>query len=94
MYKQGKLYFFAATGYLYSLIIVDLYRKLVGTNVESIRNLVYIFFFFLLLIDMYKTKHLKTMLFILVITLIIFSFSTLLNPGYTEVYSYSIILFL
>lgn len=44
MYKQGKLYAFAATGFLYSLIVVDLYRKLVGTNVESIRNVVYIFF--------------------------------------------------
>ena len=54
MYKQGKLYAFAATGFLYSLIVVDLYRKLVGTNVESIRNVVYIFFFALLLWDMYK----------------------------------------
>jgi len=94
MYKQGKLYSFAATGYLYSLIIVDLCRKLTGSNVDSIRNLVYIFFFVLLLLDMYKSKHLKPMLSIAILTLIIFGFSMLLNPGYSEIYSSSVILFI
>lgn len=27
MYKQGKLYAFAATGFLYSLIVVDLFTE-------------------------------------------------------------------
>ena len=94
MYKQGKLYAFAATGFLYSLIVVDLYRKLVGTNVESIRNVVYIFFFALLLWDMYKSKHLKTMLTIVGVMLGLFIFSILLNPGYSEVYTSSVVLFI
>lgn len=47
MYKQGKFYAIGATGFLYSLIIVDLYRKLEGSNVEIVRNVVYVFFFWL-----------------------------------------------
>lgn len=94
MYKQGKLYTFAATGYLYSLIIVDLYRKLVGTNVESIRNMVYIFFFALLLVDMYRSKHMKHMMMIGVVTMFVFALSILINPGYSQVYSSAIFLFI
>lgn len=93
MYKQGKFYAFAATGYLYSLIIVDLYRKLNGVNVENIRNIVYIFFFALLLIDMVKTRHLKPMLTIAAVTMSLFGFSIIINPGYSSVYSASIMLF-
>lgn len=93
MYKQGKFYAFAATGYLYSLIIVDLYRKLNGVNVENIRNIVYIFFFALLLIDMVKARHLKPMLTIAAVTMLLFGFSIIINPGYSSVYSASIMLF-
>ena len=93
MYKQGAFYTFAATGYLYSLIIVDTYRKLVGTNVESIRNFVYIFFFALLMVDMYRSKHLPKMLTICGVTMFLFEFSILLNPGHSAVYSSSIMLF-
>lgn len=94
MHKQGIFYTFGATGYLYSLIIVDLYRKLVGTNVESIRNFVYIFFFALLVVDMYKSKHLRPMLVICFVTLLLFAFSIMLNPGYQAVYTTSITLFI
>lgn len=94
MYKQGKIYTLAATGYLYSLIIVDLYRKLAGTNVESIRNMVYIFFFALLLVDMYRTKRLKHMLSIGTVTMFVFVLSILINPGYSQVYTSAIILFI
>lgn len=94
MYKQGKFYTLTATGFLYSLIIVDLYRKFEGANVDSLRNIVYISSFALLLIDMYKSKHLKTMFSIAVVTLMIFGLSILLNPGYSEVYSSSIMLFI
>lgn len=93
MYKQGKFYAFAATGYLYSLIIVDLYRKLSDANVEGIRNIIYIFFFALLLIDMVKTRHLKPMLTIAAVTMLLFGFSIIINPGYSSVYSASIMLF-
>lgn len=93
MYRQGKLYAFSATGFLYSLIIVDLYRKLVGTNVESIRNMVYMFFFTLLLIDMYKTKKLGKMLALCGVVLLLFGISIVLNPGYSAVYTASIFLF-
>lgn len=94
MYKQGKLFAFAATGYLYATILVDLYRKLVGINVESIRNIVYIFFFVLLVYDMIKTRRLLPMLAILFIILCLYGFSILINPGYPEVYSSAIILFI
>ena len=93
MYRQGVFYTLAATGYLYSLIIVDTYRKLVGTNVESIRNFVYIFFFALLMVDMYRSKHLPKMLTICGVTMFLFEFSILLNPGHSAVYSSSIMLF-
>ena len=94
MYRQGIFYTLGATGFLYSLIIVDTYRKLVGTNVETIRNLVYVFFFALLIVDMYRSKRLRKMLTICGVTLILFEFSILLNPGYSAVYSSSIMLFI
>lgn len=94
MYKQGKLFAFAATGYLYATILVDLYRKLVGINVESIRNIIYIFFFVLLVYDMIKTRRLLPMFAILFVILCLYGFSILINPGYPEVYSSAIILFI
>ena len=94
MYRQGIFYTLGATGFLYSLIIVDTYRKLVGTNVETIRNLVYVFFFALLIVDMYRSKRLRKILTICGVTLILFEFSILLNPGYSAVYSSSIMLFI
>lgn len=93
MYKQGKFYAFAATGFLYATIIVDLYRKLVSTDVETIRNMVYVFFFILLVYDMIRTKKLQSMLIILLVSLAIFGFSMLINPGYSAVYSSAIMLF-
>lgn len=93
MYKQGKSYAFAATGFLYSVIIVDLYRKLNGVNVEGIRNLVYIFFFALLLIDMYKSRNLKPMLAIGGVVMLLFLFSIIINPGNSAVYIPSIFMF-
>lgn len=93
MYKQGKFYAFSATGFLYATIVVDLYRKLVGVNVEGIRNIIYIFFFALLLIDMYKSRHLKPMSVIGIVMMALFGFSIALNPGYPEVYKSSIIFF-
>lgn len=93
MHKQGKFYAFAATGFLYSTIIVDLYRKLVGVDVESIRNIVYVFFFGLLLIDMFKTKRFQPMLILGVVISVLFVFSIALNPGYPGVYISSISLF-
>lgn len=93
MYKQGKLYAFAATGFLYAVIIVDLYRKLSGYNVEGLRNIVYIFFFGLLLIDMCRSKRLKPMIAIAAVTMALFGISILINPGYPEVYKNSIFMF-
>lgn len=94
MYKQGKLYAFAATGYLYATILVDLYRKLAGTNVELIRNIVYIFFFVLLVYDMIRTGKFRHMFAILFVSLCLYGFSILINPGYPEVYTSAIILFI
>lgn len=93
MYKQGKLYAFAATGFLYATILVDLYRKLVRVNVESIRNVVYIFFFVLLLYDMIKTRKIDRMLVILLVSLCLYGFSVVINPGYSNLYIASIIFF-
>lgn len=94
MYKQGKLYAFAATGFLYATIIVDLYRKLIGGNTESVRNMVYIFFFVLLVYDMIKTRRIRTMFAVLVVTLILYGFSMFLNPGYSSLYIPAIVFFI
>ena len=94
MYKQGKFYAFATTSYLYATVIVDLYRKLVGTNVESVRNIVYFFSFMLLFYDMIRTKRLQSMFTILIVSLLIFGFSIAINPGYSTVYSSAILLFI
>lgn len=94
MYKQGKLYAFAATGFLYATIIVDLYRKLIGENTESVRNMVYIFFFVFLVYDMIKTRRIRTMFAVLVVTLILYGFSMFLNPGYSSLYIPAIVFFI
>ena len=83
MYKQGKFYAIGATGFLYSLIIVDLYRKLEGSNVEIVRNVVYVFFFGLLLVDMLRTRKFRKMSLIAFFVLLLFGYSVILNPGYS-----------
>lgn len=94
MYKQGKFYAIGATGFLYSLIIVDLYRKLEGSNVEIVRNVVYVFFFGLLLVDMLRTRKFRKMSLIAFFVLLLFGYSVILNPGYSQVYVASIFLFI
>lgn len=93
MNKQGKLYAFAATGFLYATIIVDFYRKLVHVNVEAVRNMVYVFFFALLVYDMIKTKRMGPMVAILLVVLGLYGISMLINPGFSALYISAIIFF-
>ncbi len=94
MNKQGKLYAFAATGFLYATIIVDLYRKLVHVNVETVRNVVYVFFFAILVYDMIKTRRIGSMMAILLVMLCLYGISMLINPGFSALYIPAIVFFL
>lgn len=95
IYKQGKWYAFVVACFLYSLIIVDLYRKLVpGGAIEQIRNMVYVGVFCLIIIEMIRSRHLKSMLGLAAVTLSLYFFSYLINYEYSEVYVASIFLFI
>lgn len=94
-YKQGKWYAFVVSCFLYSLIIVDLYRKLVpGGAVEQIRNMVYVGVFGLIVIEMIRSRHFKSMISIAIGTLFLYGVSYLINYGYREVYVASVFLFI
>ena len=92
-YQQGFLYNIAATGFLYSLIIVDICRKLGTHNLIGIRNSVYAIFFALIMIDIIKNHKTVQILSIGIVMSFLYCMSYAMHSSYSGVYSASIALF-
>lgn len=91
--KQNSFYSFSVALFLYATLIVDLYRKIGGGSVETVRNLFYIISFGFIFVDMVKSKHLTKMFGLFFTVSIIFLVSSLINNGYGSIFISTWILF-
>lgn len=84
--KQNSIYNFSVALFLYTTLIVDLYRKIGGGGIELVRNLFYIIIFGLILIDIIKSKR-TTKIFILgFLVSLFFLISSQINFGHNSIY--------
>lgn len=92
--NQSKLYNLSATLFLYSLIIVDLFRKFEGGSVTTVRNVIYFATFALLLFDMIKRKAVGRMILLAFVVLALILVSYAINVSHPQVYSATFFLFI
>lgn len=92
--KQTPVYSFTVAFFLYATMLVDLYRKMIGENTPTVRNVVYIISLGLIFWDMLKKKHVVPMLLLGVVMTVLFLFSSLINAGYNQVYITAWLLFI
>ena len=85
-FRHIKHYNIVVAFFLYAVLVVDLYRKFVGVNVNTVRNVIYILCLGMILWDAVKTKRLVHMLMILVVMTLLYYFSSLLYPSLNQVF--------
>lgn len=84
--KQNSFYNYTATFFLYATLFVDLYRKMIRVNVETVRNVVYMGCLLLILWDAYKHKRLPHMLLVGGVMSLLYLFSSFVYPGHNQIY--------
>lgn len=92
--KQGSLYSYSVAFFLYATLLVDLYRKLVGINVDVVRDGVYIVSLLLILYDAAKHNRLPHMLLIAGVMSLLYFLSSSVYPGQGRVYLSAWMLFI
>lgn len=91
--KHTSFYNFAVTFFLYATLIIDLYRKVIGINVGTVRNIIYILSLSLILWDAIKTNRLVHMMVIGGVMTLLYFFSSVINFGYRQVFISAWLLF-
>lgn len=84
--KHIKNYNFIVAFFLYATLIVDVYRKLVGVNVGTVRNVVYILSLVLILWDAIRTNRIIHMAMIFIVMTLLYFFSSMVYPNHGPVY--------
>lgn len=84
--KHTSIFSFTVALFLYATMVVDIYRKLIGVNTLTVRNVVYIISLALIVWDMIKTKHFMFMVMLGFIMSLLFLFSSQINSGNNQVY--------
>lgn len=80
------IYSYVVTLFLYSTLLIDLYRKLVGANVGVVRNIIYIIALLLILWDAIKTKRIYHMIIVGGGMTLLYFLSSFVYPQHGEVY--------
>lgn len=84
--KRDSLYIYTVTFFLYATLFVDLYRKMIRVNVETVRNVVYMGCLLLILWDAYKHKRLLHMLFVGGVMSLLYLLSSFIYSGHNLIY--------
>ena len=91
--KHTSFYNFTVAFFLYATLIIDLYRKVIGINVGTVRNIIYILSLSLILWDAIKTNRLVHMMVIGGVMTLLYFFSSVINFGYRQVFISAWLLF-
>jgi len=81
-----RLYNFFVAFFLYATLIVDLYRKYIGINIDLVRNAIYIVCFGVIILDSIKTNRFVRMLMIFAVMSLLYFFSSQIYPNHNQVY--------
>lgn len=84
--KHIKNYNYIVAFFLYATLIVDVYRKMIGVSVETVRNLVYILSLVLILWDAIRTNRIVHMAMIFIVMSLLYFFSSMVYPNHGPVY--------
>ena len=84
--KRNSFYNYTVSFFLYATLFVDLYRKTIRVNVETVRNVVYIGCLLLILGDAYKHKRLLHMLLVGGVMSLLYLLSSFIYSGHNSIY--------
>lgn len=81
-----KHYHLVVAIFLYATLVVDLYRKYIGVNVEIVRNVIYAFCLGMILWDAIKTKRFANMLLVFILISLLYFFSSQIYLSHGQAY--------